>query len=81
MELRQLKHFLAVGEAGSITAAAKSLRLTQPALSRQIKALAEVLDTTLLERGGRILNSNALDPMPGGSSFRRFIQTSKPIHS
>jgi DNA-binding transcriptional LysR family regulator len=51
MELRQLKHFLAVGEAGSITAAAKSLRLTQPALSRQIKALEEILDTSLLERG------------------------------
>ncbi|RYD27744.1 MAG: LysR family transcriptional regulator, partial [Verrucomicrobiaceae bacterium] len=51
MELRQLKHFVAVGEAGSITAAAKKLRLTQPALSRQIKALEEELDTTLLERG------------------------------
>jgi DNA-binding transcriptional LysR family regulator len=51
MELRQLKHFVAVGEAGSITAAAKSLRLTQPALSRQIKALEEELDTALLERG------------------------------
>lgn len=51
MELRQLKHFLAVGEAGSITAAAKLLRLTQPALSRQIKALEEILGTTLLERG------------------------------
>ncbi len=51
MELRQLKHFLAVGETGSITAAAKKLRLTQPALSRQIKALEEELDTLLLERG------------------------------
>lgn len=51
MELRQLKHFLAVGESGSITAAAKKLRLTQPALSRQIKSLEEELDTSLLERG------------------------------
>lgn len=51
MELRHLKHFLAVGEAGSITAAAKKLRLTQPALSRQVKALEEELDTALLERG------------------------------
>ena len=51
MELRQLKHFLTVGEAGSITAAAKALRLTQPALSRQIKALEEELETALLERG------------------------------
>ena len=51
MELRQLKHFIAVGEAGSITAAAKQLRLTQPALSRQMKALEEELGTALLERG------------------------------
>ncbi|MEO5916492.1 MAG: LysR family transcriptional regulator [Luteolibacter sp.] len=51
MELRQLKHFLAVGDAGSITAAAKKLRLTQPALSRQIKALEEEFDTALLDRG------------------------------
>ncbi|NQX02096.1 LysR family transcriptional regulator [bacterium] len=46
-----MRHFLAVGEAGSITAAAKLLRLTQPALSRQIKAMEEDLDTALLERG------------------------------
>ena len=51
MELRQVKHFLAVGETGSITAAAKRLRLTQPALSRQMKALEEELGTALLERG------------------------------
>ncbi len=59
MELRQLKHFIAVAEAGSITAAAKMLRLTQPALSRQIKALEEELETALLERGA---HSIALTP-------------------
>ena len=37
MELRTLRHFLAVGEAGGISAAARSLRLTQPALSRQVR--------------------------------------------
>ncbi len=51
MELRQLRHFLEVGETGSITAAARNLHLTQPALSRQIKALEEELDAALLERG------------------------------
>ncbi len=56
MELRQLKHFLAVGELGSITAAARKLRLTQPALSRQIKALEEELDTALLERGAHSIS-------------------------
>lgn len=59
MELRQLKHFIAVGEAGSITAAARELRLTQPALSRQIKALEEELDTTLLERGAHSISLTA----------------------
>lgn len=51
MELRQLKNFLAIGEEGSITAAARVLRITQPALSRQIKALEDDLGTALLERG------------------------------
>ena len=51
MELRQLRAFVEIAEAGSITAAAKLLRLTQPALSRQIKALEEELDVSLLERG------------------------------
>ncbi len=56
MDLRHLKHFLAVGDAGSITAAAKKLRLTQPALSRQIKALEEELDTALLDRGAHSIH-------------------------
>ncbi len=51
MELRQLRNFLIIGEEGSITAAARILRITQPALSRQIKTLEDDLGTPLLERG------------------------------
>lgn len=51
MELRQLRAFAETAEAGSITAAAKVMRLTQPALSRQIKALEEELGVSLFERG------------------------------
>ncbi len=51
MELRQLRSFIAVAEDGVISHAAKRLRLTQSALSRQIKALEEDLGVTLLERG------------------------------
>lgn len=50
MELRQLRHFVAVAEAGSISRAAKKIFLTQPALSRQIKALEEEIGQCLLER-------------------------------
>ncbi|MFT3992647.1 MAG: LysR family transcriptional regulator, partial [Luteolibacter sp.] len=56
MELRQLRHFVEIGEQGSISAAARKLRLTQPALSRQIKALEEEFDTPLLERGAHSIH-------------------------
>jgi LysR family transcriptional regulator, benzoate and cis,cis-muconate-responsive activator of ben and cat genes len=50
MELRQLRHFVAVAEEGNISRAAKKIFLTQPALSRQIKALEDEIGQCLLER-------------------------------
>ncbi|MBI5773506.1 MAG: LysR family transcriptional regulator [Verrucomicrobia bacterium] len=50
MELRQLRYFVAVAEAGNISRAAQTIFLTQPALSRQIKALEEEIGQCLLER-------------------------------
>lgn len=51
MELRQLRSFIAAAEDGNISKAAQRLFLTQPALSRQIKALEEEVGVALLERG------------------------------
>lgn len=50
MELRQLRYFVAVAETGNISQAAKKIFLTQPALSRQIKALEDEIGQRLLER-------------------------------
>jgi DNA-binding transcriptional LysR family regulator len=45
-----LRTFLRVAEAGSFSAAAIDLKLTQPAVSRQVSALEAQLDTRLLHR-------------------------------
>lgn len=53
IELRHLRYFAAVAEAGSITRAADRLRVAQPAVSQQIRAFEEVLGVTLLVRQSR----------------------------
>lgn len=53
MEIRVLQYFLAITREESISAAAKSLHLSQPSLSRQIKDLEDELGTILFERGSR----------------------------
>lgn len=51
MELRMLEYFLAVAREQSITAAAESLHISQPALSTQLKAMETELGKQLLIRG------------------------------
>lgn len=53
MELRVLKYFLTVAREENITAAAQSLHVTQPTLSKQLKELEDELGTQLFIRGNR----------------------------
>lgn len=53
MEIRVLKYFLAVAREQSISAAADSLFLSQPTLSRQLRELEEELGKQLFIRGNR----------------------------
>jgi LysR family hca operon transcriptional activator len=54
MELRHLRYFIAVAEAGSLTVAAEELLHTaQPSLSRQIRDLENDVGTQLLTRNAR----------------------------
>lgn len=51
--LRQIRYFIAVAEAGSVTAAAASVNISQSAITEAIKALQAQLGVTLLERRAR----------------------------
>jgi LysR family hca operon transcriptional activator len=54
MELRHLRYFVAVADAGSLTVAAgRKLHTSQPSLSRQIRDLEDEVGTQLLTRGAR----------------------------
>lgn len=55
LDWNQLRAFLATIEAGSLSAGARALGLTQPTLSRQIAALEDQLGILLFERVGRRL--------------------------
>lgn len=55
MDLRRLKTFVTVAEHGTVSKAAELLRITQPALSRQIGTLERELGFKLFERAGRRL--------------------------
>lgn len=53
MEFRHLRYFIAVAEAGAFSRAAARLRITQPALWRQVHDLEVELGVRLFERAGR----------------------------
>jgi len=65
MELRHLRYFVSVAEAGNLTAAAKQkLHTTQPSLSRQIRDLEEEVGAQLLTRSAR-----GIQLTPAGRAF------------
>jgi LysR family hca operon transcriptional activator len=65
MELRHLRYFVAVAEAGSLTVAAKrELHTSQPSLSRQIRDLEDEVGAQLLRRSAR-----GIELTPAGRAF------------
>ena len=50
IELRHLRYFVALADAGSFTHAAEQMFIAQPTLSQQIRRLEEIVGTRLLQR-------------------------------
>lgn len=64
LQYRQLRYFVAVVEAGSISRAASTVHVAQPALSQQIADLEERVGISLLLRTPR-----GVKPTPAGDAF------------
>jgi len=64
MELRHLRYFVAVTQAGSLTVAAQKLHTSQPSLSRQIRDLEDEVGAQLLTRRAR-----GIELTPAGRAF------------
>lgn len=80
MELRHLRYFVTTARSGSVSGAAARLHLTQPALSRQVRALEVELGVALFDRvGGRLVLSGvgrsllplAEELLEQGTAFQR----------
>lgn len=70
IKLRHIRLFLAIADSGSLSAAALSLRLSQPALSKSLAEIELLLGGALFLRQGRRLVLT-----PAGDAFRRHIRT------
>ncbi|MFO0742680.1 MAG: LysR family transcriptional regulator [Labilithrix sp.] len=64
MSLAQIRYFVAVAEEGNVSTAAARLRIAQPPVSRQIRALEDELGTPLFRRTPR-----GMALLPSGEAF------------
>lgn len=64
MSLAQIRYFVTVAEEGNVSGAAAKLRVAQPPVSRQIRALEDELGTPLFRRTPR-----GMALLPSGEAF------------
>jgi len=70
MEMAWLEDFLAILECGGFSRAAERRNVTQPALSRRVRALEQWVGTPLFDR-----STHAVTLTPAGLRFRETART------
>lgn len=84
MDTRSLRYFQAVAEFGSYSRGAEFLRISQPAVSRQIRALEEELGRSLFVRhshGVNLTNAGRMLLERSQTILRQFDQASQDIRN
>lgn len=66
LRIRHLTAFLAIARTGSVAMASSELNITQPAVSKTLKELEQILGVSLFDRKGRRLHLNS-----AGAMFQR----------
>jgi DNA-binding transcriptional LysR family regulator len=78
LEVRQMRHVIALADHGSFARAATALGLSQPALSRSIQAVEREVGTSLFARG-----ASGVEPTDGGRLFisrvRQILQLTEDL--
>src|SRR5437868_15132441 len=76
VEVRHLRYFLAVAEAGSFSRAADRLGISQPSVSQQVRDLETGLRVSLFQRRGKriLLTPNGLIFRDYGRSLLRQLE-------
>ena len=79
MELRDLRYFVAVADHHGFSRAANTLKISQPALSRQIRSLEKELGIQLFDRVGRrtLLTAAGTDLLDRGRALLRESESIK----
>ena len=66
MDYRHLKYFMEVAQQKSFSKAARSLHISQSAISRMIKSLEDEMGVTLFLRNAKTVELTAPGTMPSG---------------
>ncbi|MCW2272026.1 HTH-type transcriptional regulator GbpR [compost metagenome] len=80
VDLRQLRHFVALADYRGFVRAADAVNLSQPAFSRSIQTLERDLDCTLVERGSREFRLTGQGQLVLQHA-RRLLAGSQTLHS
>ena len=72
LELRHLRYFVAVADAGSFTHAAERIFIAQPTLSQQIRRLEQIVGTPLLHRRREGLQLTTAGGVPTARNARKW---------